>query len=156
MQTDTYGCYAADAAKAGIRSACSLVTKEEMQQIVGLPIRVPKPDESKCLYQAVSNAGHYVQLEVHWNDGRDHLDAARASKRIITKVMKKESPGVDPTAIVDGETVSGLGDDAFFMTAGLMPFLHVRKGDSAVTIEDFGGTKEEMIAVARKALSRLR
>lgn len=150
MQKDTYGCYAAEAAKAGLQTPCSLMTSDELRQIVGAPVSEPKRDESECLYQVPPS--RYVKLAVHWKKGKDELDAARAGVKILDNHLKR----TEGVSLIEGQKVDGLGDDAFFVVAGIMPWLYVRKGDAAVQIEDYGGTQDEMIAIGRIVLGRLR
>lgn len=150
MQKDTYGCYGAEAAKAGLQTPCSLMTSDELRQIVGAPVSEPKRDESDCLYQVPPS--RYVKLEVHWKGGRDELQAARDGMKIVDK----QATRTEGFSLVEGQKVDGLGDDAFFVVAGIMPWLYVRKGDTAVQIEAYGGTQEQMMAVARIVLARLR
>ena len=154
IQTDSYGCYAGQAAAVGIKTPCSYATRAEIQEALNSPVQEGQHDGSQCYYPPSGSGGRYAKIEVHWTHGRDELDAARTGVKILDKRMAKDDPNIDRKTILDGETVPGLGDDAFFMTAGFMPFLHVRKGDAAFSIEAFGSDREQMIAVARKILTR--
>ncbi len=97
-------------------------------------------------------SSRYVKLVVDWKGGRDELEAARAGAGILDKHLKRTVG----QSLVDGETIEGVGDDAFFLTAGIMPWLYVRKGDTSIQIEAYGGSQEQMIAIGRKVLARLR
>jgi hypothetical protein len=152
-EQDRYGCYTNEAKAAGIKTACSFITAAELEAILKVPMKEPVRDESKCHY-APEKGMSTATIEVHRTRGRDEMDGARSGLRIMTKRMKKDVPDIDPTGILEGETILGLGDDAFFMTAGVMPFLYVRKGDASFNIEGYGDTKEQMIAIARTVLSR--
>lgn len=152
IQKDTYGCYAEEAAKAGVQTPCSLITRAEIKEILGSPVGDPIRDESTCVYPGEGASSRYVKLVVDWKDGRDELEAARAGAGILDKHLKRTVG----QSLVDGETIEGLGDDAFFLTAGIMPWLYVRKRDTSIQIEAYGGTQEQMIAIGRKVLDRVR
>jgi hypothetical protein len=89
---------------------------------------------------------------VHWTDGRQQLAAARYALRRLEN--KTRTAAGDKTVV--GTTVTGLGDDAFFLMAGLMPLLHARKGDAAIIVEAQGASDDQLVAIARKVLARLR
>ena len=136
---------------------CGLLSREEVQTAVGYPVADPLVvNETECLYSPQEQRRmSYTNIEMHWKDGREELEAARSAIRIVTRRVEKDAPEIDPSEIVDGETVPALADDAFFSLAGVMPFLYVRKGDVAFTIEGYGETKEQMIAVARVVVAKL-
>jgi len=152
IQRDRYGCYAAEAARTGIQTPCSLVTQAEVQQIVGRPLRSGEHQGARCVYAAAGSLPLPVVIEVHWTDGREQLAAARDALR--RPENKTRTATGDKTVV--GTTVPGLGDDAFFLMAGLMPLLHVRKGDAAIVVEAQGASDVQLVAIARKALERLR
>jgi hypothetical protein len=151
IQRDRYGCYAADAAKAGTQTPCSLVTRAELQQILKTPYGEGQHSGLKCSYAPTDGAPRPVTIEARWTDGREELEAARAA---VTPAGPRTRQSARD-AVVASKTVPGLGDDAFLLAAGLMPTLYVRTGDAAVSVM-VPATEEQLIAIARKALGRLR
>jgi hypothetical protein len=149
MQRDRYGCYGAQAAKAGLQTPCSLVTRAELQQILSTEYSEGQPGASKCSYATADGSPRSVTIEVRWTGGTEELANARALK---PSTVRPGSPSKLPA--VDGRTINGVGDDAYLIQAGLMPMLYVRRGDTAVVV--MAPAKEEQLtAIARKALERL-
>ena len=149
IQRDRYGCYAAQAAIAGVPTPCSLVTRADLQQIVPAAYTEGQPGNSKCTFAPADGAPRPVTIEVRSTGGREALEHARA--------LAPPAPGTrsrGANAVVAGKTIKGLGDDAFLLQAGLMPMLHVRKGETAVLVMA-PVTEEQLTAIARKALERL-
>lgn len=133
------------------RSPCSLSTAAELQAIIGKPLGEPVRDDSVCVFPGAGSSPRYVSLTVHWTGGRDELESARDGVKIVDSHLKK----TEGMSMVEGQKIEGLGDDAFFVVAGVMPWLYVRKGDTSVAIEAFGSTQEQMVAIASAVLPRL-
>jgi hypothetical protein len=151
MQRDKYGCYAARAEAAGVQTACTLVTVDELSSILQLPYQAGTPGNSKCSYDPRDGAaGRGVTIEVAWRDGREQMKAWRAGVRMVRREMQK----VSSTPAVEAVTIDGVADDAYLIAAGFMPFLAVRRGEVAITVQA-AAPRDQLIAIARKALARL-
>jgi hypothetical protein len=148
MRRDRYGCYAAQAAKAGVQTPCSLVTRAELEQILATSYSEGQHSGSKCMFATTGGSARPVTIEVRWTGGREELEGARIAQKAVDP---RTSTG---RSVVRGKTVAGLGDDAFLIVAGFMPMLYVRKGDAAVSVMA-PATEEQLTAIARKALERL-
>lgn len=151
VQNDSYECYAEEAAQAGIQTACSLLKRAELEEVLQAALENGMQQGAMCTYAFAGNpARHPFRITVHWTEGRDELQTARAAQAILNRRMQTDT---GQTEFVPGATVEGLGDDAFFTLAGFWPMLVARRGDVAVSVE--GATREELIAIARQALGRL-
>jgi hypothetical protein len=138
---------------------CSLITKEEMEQVIGAGILEAKADGSRCNYLPKNAMEGSATILTTW-------DGAEARAMFAMKGGGQLSP-TDATRIV-----SGLGDEATFA----LYTLNVRKGDAFFAInlalpnrhaemmrqdgllgpEKFNAALLEMdTALAKKALSRL-
>lgn len=150
IQRDRYGCYPAEAARSGIPTPCSLVTRADLQLILATPLTEGQHTGSNCIYASVSGRTAPVTITVRWTDGREELESARAAQKQVAG-RTRSSTG---ESVVTGRTLAGIGDDAFLIGAGLMPMLHVRKGDAAVIVTA-AATQDQLTTIARKALERL-
>lgn len=151
IQNDSYDCYAGEAAKRGIQTPCSLLTRAELEQILQTALEDGIHRGSQCIYGFAANAArHPFRMTIHWKDGRDELIAARGAQAMLNGRLQKET---GMSGSVPGATVEGVGDDAFFTVAGIWPMLCARVGDVAVSVE--GASQEQLIAIARKALPRI-
>jgi hypothetical protein len=152
IQRDRHGCYAKEAAAAGVRTPCSLVTAAELGTILGASLEQGRPGNSACEYDSARTPGLGVRLEVAWSDGRDQMDAWRGG---VDQVREQVRKTLGQSAPVSGETVKGVGDDAFFVVAGFTPMISARKGDVAVSVRAQGATRDQLIAILRSALQRI-
>lgn len=114
---------------------CSLVTRDEMQAILGAPIQRLTTAEAECAY--LTDDTHQATVETTWRGGRTAMEDAKK---------------------YNGETmraVPGLGDEAYFQAAGVM---HVRQGDVYLIVNSRVYPNEEVAetAIVRKALARLK
>ncbi len=150
LQRDRYGCYANRATAAGLQTACSLVTPGELQEVFKAAFADGIPGNSACAYESTSPPKRMVRIEVDWKNGRDQMEAWRTGVAIVDRETRKSTG----QSMVEAETLAGVADDAFFVTAGLMPMLAVRKGDIALSVLA-PATREQLVAIARKALARL-
>ncbi len=146
MQRDKYGCYAERAAAAGVKTACSLITPAELQSVLGAAFGPGTPGNSKCRFNSTVAPPRLVEIEVNWSDGRDAMKAWRGGVATVRRQTGK--------AAVPAASVAGVADDAYHVGMGLMPMLAVRKGDVAVSVMA-PATREQLIAIARKALERI-
>jgi hypothetical protein len=114
---------------------CSLVSKEDMEKILGIKIKELATTETICQYR--NDEGYSADIDTTWQGGKEAMESA---KTYNANVMEK---------------VSGLGDDAFFQAAGVM---HVRKGDVYLVINSrvFPNERDTETLIARKALDNLK
>jgi hypothetical protein len=151
FRQDSYGCYTDEAAKRGIQTACSLLTRAELERIVGASLEDGVPDNMRCRYAfAGQPLRQPLLVGVHWNGGRDEVEAARGGQAIVNGRLGRESGQADP---VPGAALTGVGDEAFFVVAGIQPMLSARLGD--VSIEIHGADRDQSAAIARLALPRI-
>jgi hypothetical protein len=152
---DSNGCYLAEAVKRHIQTACTLLTREELQAAIAEPIEEGTPANQACKY-VLTNRPMVPPLEltVHWHDGKDEVAGARGAKALLGGALAKNfGNGSALASLVSGEDVSGVGDEAYYTEAGIHPMLVARLGDIAVGVE--GVSKEHAIAVLQKALPRV-
>ncbi len=152
IQRDRYGCYAARAAAAGLQTACSLVTPSELQEVFATAFNAGKPANSACVYESAQSPERAARIEVSWDRGRDEMEAWRGGVEKLQRDMRKTTGQRAP---VGAETVTGVGDDAFLVVAGFTPMLAARKGEAALSIRVPGATRDQLIAIVRKALQRI-
>ena len=121
-------------AAASKMKACSLVTKEEMEQILGSKLKDVAVDQLTCQYR--NDEGYMVELETTWQGGREAMDSAKTYNAIL----------FDP--------VPDLGDEAYFQAAGVM---HIRKGDVYMIINSriYQNPRETETLIGDKALASL-
>jgi hypothetical protein len=114
---------------------CSLVSKEDMEKILGIKIKELATTETICQYR--NDEGYSADVDTTWQGGKEAMESA---KTYNANVMEK---------------VSDLGDDAFFQAAGVM---HVRKGDVYLVINSrvFPNERDTETLIARKALDNLK
>ena len=143
---------AKEAARTGIQTACSLLRIDELEKLLHVPLANGVEDGSACTYEfAGKAAGPTFRINVHWIGGRDEVDGARAGAA-MAKSFKGTRMG---DSMVDSEPLTGIGDDAIVVKAGGMLILYARKGDASIEVEAFGAKPEELIPIAKIALSRL-
>lgn len=155
------------------RDACDLVTRGEMEEVLGKPVDAPKNgedgDKAKCDY-AVPGSATAVQIEVRWDGG----DAAWAGVKAGKKLLDNTSSGMGAGPM--DEPIPNLGDDAFIQSVkmpkialpansgidiaslgGGQGVLWMKKGADVVsiTIANQEDVKEKAIAIAHKTLARL-
>jgi hypothetical protein len=155
------------------RDACDLVTRGEMEELLGKPVEAPKNgedgDKAKCVY-AIPGSATAVQIEVRWDGG----DAAWAGVLAGKKLLDNSSSGMGVGPVE--EPIPNLGDDAFIQSVkmpkialpantgidianlgGGQGVLWMKKGADVVsiTIANQDDVKEKAIAIAHKTLARL-
>jgi hypothetical protein len=141
-----------DTARAKRQSPCSLLKRAELEEILRSPLEDGTADGSECVFGSAGSPWRSVKMNVYWTGGREELDAARTGVGMVNRALRgpvgeQAAPGAD---------LEGLGDDAFFAMAGFVPMLFVRQGDAAISLECSGATREQTVAIARKALERLK
>jgi hypothetical protein len=126
---------AARAADGAGTKPCSLVTRDEMQAILGVSIQPLTVREALCSYE--SDETHEATVETTWTGGKGAMADA---KKFNGETMR---------------AVPGLGDEAYFQAAGVM---HVRQGDVYLVVDSrvYPNDEETETAIVRKALLRLK
>jgi hypothetical protein len=139
------------------RSACDLVTADEMAALSAEPIDV-KPGKSskwssKCEYWGRTSQTPRLMLTVTWTGGRETWETWAAAKGMAEDLMRT-SEGVSVDSIVAPGPVQGLGDAAIY--SELVPAL-VLKGDVLLEMNVFylPKAKSQFRGLAELMLGRL-
>jgi hypothetical protein len=160
------------------RDACSLVSKEEVGSVQEAPVNETKSSErsdgffrvSQCFYTAAefskSVSLALIQKDPNQRDKRSPKEFwkekfgpynAKEKERDgkgQTKAREEREEGTPP------KNISGLGDDAYWVSNRFGGILYVLKGDAFISI-GLGGTDDEETkikkskALAQQALQRL-
>ena len=150
IQQDGYGCYAEEATRRGVQTACNLLTRAELEQILKTTLSDGMQDGFVCKYQYPLKTWHEpFTITVYFKGGLSEMEASRQALKFF-KSKKPNSVG----QLVAGETVKDVGDDAFITEAGIEPILAARLGDVAVSL--LGGSPDQLKEVARKVLPRIK
>ena len=151
---------------------CSLVTAEEMGQIIGEPVTGTEKGEGSCTYQTADAQASSVTIALNQDDAAGEMQNARQAAGILKDiggaVADQGGAGADVNAVISESGDSPkVGDEAFF---GPNQQLSVRKGTSYIAISPpmmrsrmSGGNpllssddKQKMaVAIAEKAVARL-
>jgi hypothetical protein len=153
------------------REACSLVSKEEVESVQQTSVNDAKNSErsdgtfriSQCLYSA-------AEFSKSVNLALIQADPNQTSKRSPKDFWKEkfdpyenEAPNANPAGKEQGpesKKITGLGDEAFWISNRFGGILYVLKGEVLISI-GIGGTDDEETklekskALAKKALQRL-
>ena len=152
VRDDEYECYRDEAAKRAIQTPCTLVTRAEVAAAVKTPVGEGVHRGEHCSYDFTEKPFiEPMRITVHWSGAEDEVKAARFAMKMMGQVLKNQT---GMTGLTHGETLDGLGDDAFFGVAGIHPMLTVRKGDASFEVE--GAAEEALIQIARLAVPRLK
>jgi len=153
------------------RDACSLVSKDEVESVQQASVNDAKNSErsdgtfriSQCLYSA-------AEFSKSVNLALIQTDPNQTSKRNPKDFWKEkfdpyenEAPNTNRDEREQGpapKKITGLGDEAFWISNRFGGILYILKGDAFISI-GIGGTDDEEIklekskALAKKALQRL-
>lgn len=152
VRSDEYECYRDEAAKRAIQTPCNLVTRAEVQAAVKTPVGEGVHRGERCSYDFTDKPFiEPMRITVHWSGAEDDVKATRMAMKMMGQVLKNQT---GMSGLTHGETLDGLGDDAFFGVAGIHPMLTVRKGDASFEVE--GAAEEALIQIARLAVPRLK
>jgi len=155
------------------KAGCSLITRSEMESVLGGPIEQPvdssDASHGKCTYP-VPGGISAVGIQIDWEGG----PAAWKGVTIGKKVMDSTTAGMGMDNF--NEPVKGLGDDAFVQSVKMPKLptgsvggidlsslasgegvLWVKKGAAimSVTVANQENAKDKAIAVARVAVGRM-
>ena len=115
---------------------CSLVTKEEVQEVTGETILEAKADGNSCSYETDDAMASSVKVEIRRTAGAKEMQAAREAAGILDRMGADmaDAKGAEADAgasMKRGGEAAGIGDEAFF---GSNEELHVRKNDVYFTV----------------------
>jgi hypothetical protein len=109
------------------KNPCSLLTKEEVGQVIGMTVAEPTRDGSNCNYVAPNAANGSAMVSTTWEKTEAEAKADYGATAGAMAIGGQVVPGMP----ADGTgAVAGLGDEASFA----MYFLHVRKGNALLQI----------------------
>ena len=152
---------------------CSLVTPDEMGEIIGDKIVAAKPSDGSCTYETQDAQASSVTIELNQTDAAGQMDIAKRTAGVLKGMggaAAKEggAAGQDVNAMLsDSGDTPKVGDEAFF---GANNQLSVRKGSSYIAIDppimrsrmasgnpmlSSDDKKKMAIAIAEKAVGRL-
>lgn len=137
--TTTDAIAAADAATEAAASSkqCSLVTRAEMETILGAKIVRVTSNELTCAY--FTDADRSAQVDTTWTGGKDALTQ--------TKGFNSAAGLFTP--------IAGIGDEAYLQAAGV---LHILKGDTYVVVNsrEYPHELETESAIARRVMEKMK
>lgn len=114
--------------------ACSLVTKDDMSQILGATVVSVLGTDATCEYRTTPELA--ADIDTTWTGGKRAMADAKALSAAVFSPL------------------AGLGDEAYFHGAGVT---HVRKGDVYVVINSrlYLDPEEREMKIARKVVASL-
>ncbi len=134
---------AANASVAAHRGACSLITQQEMGDVLGIPIVKIVHRTGQCEY-IPQGASRGLTIEPEWAGARE---AMKLQTGLLQK-MENQTFG----SVASSQAIPGLGDEAYAQ----MGMLTVRKNDVSVTLDTNSViTRDQEIAIARKIVPRM-
>jgi hypothetical protein len=107
------------------KDPCSLLTKEEVGQVMGMAVAGPTRDGSNCNYIAPDATNGSATISATWEKTEAEAKADYGATAGATSIGN-QIPGMSGA----GGAVAGLGDEASFA----MYFLHVRKGNALLQV----------------------
>jgi hypothetical protein len=124
----------AASAAAGKARVCSLISLQEMENILGGKVRNVVATATTCEYRA--SADHAVEIESTWQGGKDAMAAAKIYNAGVFS------------------RVPDLGDETYFQAAGIM---HARRGDVYIVINAraWENAREVETQIVRRAVDRM-
>jgi hypothetical protein len=129
------------------RSPCEVLTKQEVEAVLGAKVSDPVRRADACHFDPVGRPAHGIIVTVYWTRGERHMESTRMAEQ-----MSRNAGGTLYKEFGrSNDAVKDLGDDALF----LLKTLNVLKGDAFLKIDADHYSSEQVIALARKALSRL-
>lgn len=144
---------AAPAIKVSRENPCSVMFPTEVAEILGVPSKLREiVDEATCHYHfepagadqaKPSKDEHFIEVKIHWTDGRTAVAAARLAGRLL---------GGGSSGF---EKLPGIGEEAWM--APMAAWLAFSKGNVGVEIDMrmMPGEKEKAVRLARLIASRV-
>ena len=128
------------------RSPCDVLTKQEVEDVLGAKVSDPMRRGDACHFEPAGTPTRGVIVTVYWTGGERQMEAARMAER-----MFRSSATLNKEFGQNNDDVKDLGDDASFP----LKTLNVLKGDAFLKIDAERCTRQQAIALARKALVRM-
>ena len=153
------------------RDACSLVSKEDVESVQNAPVKEAKSSEhldgtfrvSQCLYTATEFSKSVtlalIQPDQKQRGTRTPKDFWKEKFDPYEDEEPKTNRGDEKEQGAPPKKITGLGDEAFWVSNRFGGVLYVLKGDAFISI-GIGGTDDEETkltkskALAQKALQR--
>jgi hypothetical protein len=108
------------------KNPCALLTKEEVGQVIGVPVLEPTRDGSNCNYVALDATNGSAMVSTTWEKTEAEAKADYGVTAGAMAIGNQVAPGMP-----DGTgAIAGLGDEASYA----MYFLHVRKGNALLQV----------------------
>jgi hypothetical protein len=141
------GAFAAQGTPQTPRSPCEVLTKQEVEAVLGAKVSDPVRRADACHFAPAGRPARGIIVTVYWTGGERQMESTRMAEQMSRSVAgtlyKEFGHGNDD--------VKDLGDDATFP----LKTLNVLKGDAFLKIDADLCSREQAVALARKALSRL-
>ena len=136
VSTETVSATAAETEAAASSKPCSLVTRAEMEKILGSKIVKVTNNEQSCSY--FTDDKNSANVDTIWTGGKESYAQVKGFN---------SAPGL-------AQPVAGIGDEAYLQAAGV---LHVLKGETYVVVNSRAYPNELAIesAIARKVMEKL-
>jgi hypothetical protein len=154
---------------------CSLVSADEVGEVIGDSIVATKPADGRCTYETADAMAASVTVEVDTKDAENHMKVERDTAKVLGRMGKQAADeggaaGQDVNVMLNSPGgAPALGDEALF---DVNSRLSVRKGTIYLAVEPpmmrsriaggsgspllSGDDKKKMaVAIAEKALAKL-
>jgi hypothetical protein len=123
-----------------------VLTKQEVEEVLDAKVSDPIRREGACHFEPAGRPARGVIVTVYWTGGESRMEGSRMAARIV-----RSSEAINKEFGHNDDDVKDLGDDALFP----LKTLYVLKGDAFLQIDAEHCTREQAIALARKALARM-
>jgi hypothetical protein len=138
QRNDRYGCFdPTQDPGSKARHACSLITKDEMEAILGSRLLDTARSGARCTYRPSPGSFNGATLDVEWEYGAAAMEGVRAASK---------NTGLTPKA------VTGLGDEAFTVGGEI---LYIRKGQVFLTLNAPLASLEQKKRIAQMAVAKI-
>jgi hypothetical protein len=129
------------------RSSCEVLTKEEVEAGLAAKVGAPTLRGDACHFTPAGRPARGIIVTVYWTGGESKMEAVRMAEQMSRGV----AGGLYKEFGHGNDDVKDLGDDASFP----LKTLHVLKGDALLKVDADQCSREQAIALAKKALSRM-
>jgi hypothetical protein len=129
------------------RSPCSLITKEEMSQVLATAFKEASADGSGCDYRG-NQPTEWVRVEVDWTDADGQMKAMKVMDQFVAPNLGA------PKGFVMHERLP-VGDEAYFSAMGNLLMVRKKNTFFSIDLRFFPDAKTKGIALAQKALARI-
>jgi hypothetical protein len=92
IRYDDYGCYAEEAARRGIQTSCSVLTRSELEAALEAKLLDGIQNGTNCTYAFADRPlRHPFRMTIRWKDGSDEVGNARSAQAILIGRLQKKS-----------------------------------------------------------------